>query len=227
MVNLGELPFHNISSGNKRWLPEEDDRLIALVQEKQDWVEIARTLSRSFISVQNRFRCLKKIRSHHSAITPPVSTRSQDASLEPDLTCGALSRAGRRVLELAKSRSLLPSGKKGSSLTRTDFVIAALIRELLLTRLKSDGGWLRVTISTTRSRTHGVGREALRSIIYDLERRGLLERHVGYLGTPGLPTAARSGRFVCIRASSRLKDLCEQQGVSGASLFTHFPSLTS
>jgi hypothetical protein len=225
MTKPADPQFRSISSGNKRWLPKEDDRLLDMVREKEDWVKIAKTFNRTFASVQNRFRYLKNSQIRAATIRPRLLTRAQDASLEPDLTCGALSSPGRRVLELVKGLSVPPASRARSPLTRTDFVIAAVIREILLMRLNSNEGWLRVTVSVIRSKTHGIGREALRCVIDDLESRALIERHVGYLGMPGLPNEARSGRIIWIRASSRLVDLCDRQGINSINLFTHFPSL--
>jgi len=219
----------NRSSGGKRWSPEEDDCLLELVLRKEDWLDIATAFNRTFSSVQNRFRFLKSSQARASTISPLTSTRAEDPNLAPDLTCGALSRAGRRVLELVRKeigRFQLQERETLVPLNEADLITGAVIREVLLLRLRTGTGWLRITVSRINAPEHGIGREACRGVINDLEKCALLERHVGYPGTLTLPQrAARKGRLIWIRASPRLVDLCEKQGISAPNLFTHFPSL--
>lgn len=111
-------------------------------------------------------------------------------------------------------------------LKETDRFIGAVIWELRLLRLRADTEWLRITVSRVNAPESGIGREALRSVINDVEKSALLERHAGCPGTLALPQrAARKGWLISIRTSSRGVDLCDRQGISASNLFTHFPSL--
>jgi hypothetical protein len=218
----------NRSSGGNRWSPEEDVRLLELVQGQENWIDIASAFNRTFSSVQNRFRFLKNSQARAWTIAS-TSTRAEDPNFAADLTCGAVSSAGRKTLELVRKeirRPKLQTGEKSEPLDETGLIIGAIVREVLLLRLRTDRGWLRIAVSRISAPEHGIGREAFRTIINDLEKCALLERLVGYPGTLALSQqVARKGRLVCIRASSRLVDLCERQGIRASNLFTHFPSL--
>jgi hypothetical protein len=230
MVSSSKSPLPlNRSSGGNRWSHEDDDRLLDLVRKKEDWSDIATALKRSFSSVQNRFRFLKSSQAHASTIVALISTRAEDPSLAPDLSCGALSRAARETLKLVRndiSRFQRQSREVSRPIDETDLIVGAIIREILLLRLRTDTGWLRFTVSRVRTTEHGFGREALRRAIRDLEKSGYCERLVGYPGALALVHQdARKGRLIWIRASSRLTDLCERQGIGASNLLTHFPSL--
>jgi hypothetical protein len=220
----------NRSFASNRWSPEEDNRLLELVQQQLEWTDIANAMNRTFAGVQHRFRFLKSTLPGASAIVAKNSTRAQDAKSAPDLSCGAISKAGRRVVEAVKSevsefygREIIVSG----FLTDTDLIIGALVRELLLQRYRDVSGWLRITVSRITSSEHGIGIDRFCRVLDELEKSGLLERFVGYRGALALPRkVARQGRFVQVRASMRLIKICRDQRITASNLFTHFPSLS-
>jgi Myb-like DNA-binding domain len=214
---------------SNRWSLEEDTRLLELVQQKEDWGEIATVLKRTFSGVQNRFRFLKRTQAHAAAIVAKTSTKTQDPNSAPDLTCGSVSRSGRRVLEAVRTEISLLHGqaqKAAAPLNKTDLLIGALIREMLLLRYRNVTGWCRITVSRINNSEHGIGKTGLSRILDNLERCALLERTVGYPGVLALPHPdARRGRFVLLRASSRLINSCKQRRITASNVVTHFPSL--
>jgi hypothetical protein len=219
----------NRSSAGKRWSSEEDSLLVELVRQQIEWGDIAQTMKRAFISVQNRYRYLKVTKDSASNTVARASTRAQPLNSTPDLTCGAPSQSARRVLDLIIGQINQRAGQRPSynkPLNGLDLITGALIRELLTTRHREIRGWLRITVSRINSPDHGVGRTYFSRLLGDLEANGLLERTVGYPGLVAFSeSAARPGRFVFVRASLRLKKLCGQHGITPANLYTHFPSL--
>jgi hypothetical protein len=220
-------PVRNRSLGGKRWSRKEDSRLLELVRQELDWLKIAGVLNRTFSSVQRRFQFLRSFDGRASTIVPKKLTRAErPGDPQADLTCGAVSRSGRQTLNLVRNAIRLRTRETFEPLKEIDLIICAIIRELLLLRLRADAGWLRITISRISAEEHGVGREVFRTLVSSFEKAALIERHVGYPGALALPQlSARKGRLLLIRASSRLIGFCEQQGVGISNVFTHFPSL--
>jgi hypothetical protein len=219
----------NRTLAGKRWSAEEDKNLLERVQRHEDWIDISKALNRTFVGVQNRFRFLRNTNAHASTIVAKISTRAQNPDTAPDLTCGALGKAGRRVLEAVKNDISQFYGRPQETpapLDETDLMMGALIRELLLQRYSHVTGWLRITVSRINASEHGIGKMGFSRILDDLEKCAFLERTVGYPGALTLPNmAARQGRFVLIRASARLVKLCRQRRITASNLFTQFPSL--
>jgi hypothetical protein len=230
MINSSKVPRTlNRSLASNRWSAAEDNRLLELVQQQLEWIEIANAMSRTFAAVQHRFRFLKGTQPGASAIVAKISTRAQDANSTPDLTCGAVSKAGRRIVEAVKCEISKFYGREKNPpglLTETDLIIGALVRELILLRYRDAGGWLRITVSRIKSSEHGIGIDRFCRLLDELETCGLLERFVGYPGALALSRkVARQGRFVQVKASMRLVKICRQQRIAASNLFTHFPTL--
>ena len=217
----------NRSLGGQRWTSEEDERLLELVRFKREWRDIAIELKRTFASVQNRFRFLKKSRDSAAEISPLVLTRAHDPTLEPDLTCGALSVAGREIIEELCAEmmriGLMSRREPTARFYESRLALGALVRAVMLRR---HTGWLRITLSRVSSPKHGLSRGAFQNLVSSLEKTGMLERYVGYLNDLNLENPqARKGRSVYIRATALLQEMCARKGISSANLFTHFPSL--
>jgi Myb-like DNA-binding domain len=226
MSRHGKLPTPNRSSGNKRWSPEDDRLLLKLVEHQQDWIDIAQSMSRSFISVQHRFRFLRATSPDASSVKAKISSRALDPMEVPDLTCGAPSKAARRLLHFIRKEISDRERAGNEPIDETDLIVGALIRELLTLRARNVSGWLRVTVSLVSSPEHGVGKMQFSRLLNDLELRGLIERTVGVPGALVLrDSAARQGRFVLIRATLRLKLLCSRRGIGVVNLLTHLPTL--
>ena len=217
----------NRSLGGQRWTIDEDERLLELVKCQREWREIAIELKRTFASVQNRFRFLKKSRVFASEISPLVSTRAQDPTLEPDFTCGALSAAGRKIVEVLCAEmmqiGMMSNREPSARFYESRLALGGLIRAVMLGR---HTGWLRITLSKVSAPKHGISRGAFANLLISLEKTGMLERYVGYLDDLNLKNLqARKGRPVYVRATALLQEKCERQGISSGNLFTHFPSL--
>src|ERR1700761_4701175 len=97
------LQTPNRSLASNRWSVEEDNLLLELIQQQYDWTVVAGAMKRSLRGVQHRFQFLKKNRLGGSAVVAKVSVRAQDERPAPNLTCGAISKVGRRVVEAVKS----------------------------------------------------------------------------------------------------------------------------
>ena len=215
------------SSGGKRWSVEEDERLLDLVRQEQDWRDIATAFGRSFSSVQDRFRFLKNSQACAASIVPRRSIRAKNPT-PPDLTCGAPSRAGRDLLSLVRNdidRRQMIAGEPRPLIDEIDLILGAIIREVMLLRSDAHMDWVRITVAEIRTHENGIGKEAMRAVINELEKRLWIERGVGYPGLVELPRQARIGRLILIRAAPRLLALCERIGISPPDLFNHFPSL--
>lgn len=108
-TNPPKTPNRHLASS--RWSLEEDNRLLELVQQKEDWGHISIILKRTFSGVQNRFRFLKRTQARAVAIVAKNSTKTQDSNSAPNLTCGSVSRSGRRVLEALRTEISLLDGQ--------------------------------------------------------------------------------------------------------------------
>jgi hypothetical protein len=214
------------SSGGKPWSTKEENLLLKLVREGKEWSDIAAALNRTYSGVQMRFQTLRHSDLRALDVVPKKITRAERPELVADFTCGSVSKPGRRVINLVKGAIGLEASDPSAPLLEWDLVLGAIIRELLLLRLRADMGWLRITVSQISSAKLGVGREGLRRMLTGLENSGMIERFVGYPVTIAFSNrSARKGRLVLLRASPRLLDLCEQNGISAANLSTHFYSL--
>ena len=165
------------SLGGKPWSRKEETRLLELVRQGQDWIKIAAALNRTFLSVQSRFRTLRSSDVRASTIVAKKLTRAERRdNPAPDLTCGAVSKPGRQALNFVRNAIGLQPCETFAPPDENDLVVCAVIREVLLLRLRADTGWLRITISHIRAAEHGIGKAAFGSMIDALEKAALPTR---------------------------------------------------
>lgn len=209
---------------SKRWSSEEDSQLLGMAARGDDWRLVAATLGRSFTSVQARFRLLK-----NSNDQP--RHRSKIETAQADLSCGAMSRVAREIVEILWQEILRHKSQHDwqtpARLREEVFAaIGALVREVMRVHLDSEEGGLRLSFSKVGVDYGGISREAFRYCTIGLEKSNFLVRRVDSVGKLSLiHPAARGGRRVRLIATSKLIDLFEERRIGEANLFTHFPSL--